>query len=578
MKNKVSLLTRIVISFLGLALILNNCEKSTVSEEEVVSDFPQTKDKKDFIITSTSFSAKDNILENLRNNYSVDNHIRSLSTDGNTQSKTTVSKSTVVIDTSIVKKITQGDYTSYTMLIESLDDDPNTFYNITIEEFGDSTGMFVTQYKNFSNRNNHSLASRTNSISSSISTKRIDDLIKPIGKEDFGNENGGSSGGTGGGSGSGSYPMDCDGIVIVTQVAIPYQCLCNPRHWPWENCDCHTQPGYTYEDSFECAPISNIDGTGDIGGGTSGGGASGTGGSSIEPNTSLTTPIGDDDCKALNLTLNESYSIKSPFKVDLSDFYPTGCNNIDTSSVALNEKFMCIYNKLTESSKFKTLFIDMFGESENINVKFEIVDNIGTKPIPDQPIANAGTSGKIKPDGTVIELNSTIKINKNKLNLSALGIAQAIIHEAVHTFLQVKHINCNVGTPANEIFDELNNMTFSELLNTYYQDSCGSESQHEFMFDNMVPVISDILEEVLDSFVPQRHKDAAESEVFINERDPSGEPVPWNWDNFLFHMGLAGLQGTDSFKLDYPEDSSQLTNHNHYVNTGFLSFSSNCKN
>ncbi len=82
----------------------------------------------------------------------------------------------------------------------------------------------------------------------------------------------------------------------------------------------------------------------------------------------------DDECDDISdEAFNASYSRRSPFNVDLSDFRES-CDNIDTSNVAENAKFMCIYNKLTASPSFKNLFIDTFGESQDFNVKFELVD------------------------------------------------------------------------------------------------------------------------------------------------------------------------------------------------------------
>ncbi|WP_203258598.1 glycoside hydrolase family 19 protein [Hyunsoonleella ulvae] len=331
MKVRVSLLTKIVISILGIVVFLTNCEKNSISVEEEILDTPVKIQGQPISIEIIDYSDEDEILSGLRNTYHLDKHI-GLRDSGNIQTKSTKSNSGITVYTDVVKKITKGNYSSYTMLIKSLDDDKSTFYNLTVEEYGDSTGMFVTQYKNFSTKTGKSsLTSKTSSLTG-ISTKRIDGLQEPVDKEDFGNENGGSSGGTGGGAGSGStYPTDCDGIVITTQIAVPYQCLCNPHHWPWEHCDCHTQPGYTYEDSYECAPISNIGGTGDTGVSTVGGTGDSENSSGNLPNTSLTTPVNPDGSG-----LADDCNTK---KEDLKKIFPNASDaDMKTLAYVLNEK------------------------------------------------------------------------------------------------------------------------------------------------------------------------------------------------------------------------------------------------
>ena len=105
------------------------------------------------------------------------------------------------------------------------------------------------------------------------------------------------------------------------------------------------------------------------------------------------------------------------------------------------EKLKCIYNKLTQSPKFKSLFVDTFEESENVNVKFEIDD------LPVQ------SNGQI-PDGlthanTLDVREQTIKLDRGKLlDNHPLQVAQTIIHEALHAFINVKQVECvETGQP-----------------------------------------------------------------------------------------------------------------------------------
>ncbi len=297
-KQKLINLFKIGVLIFGISFLLTNCDKNNVPEEDIAEP-----EKLDISITSTSFSKADQALNGLREKYGIDNHI-GLWSSGNTQGKTSTDKSGIVIYPDMVKKITRGDYTSYTMLIESLDDDPNTYYNLTVEEIGDSKGMFVTQYKNLSAKASAktSLASKTSSSHTSISTKRIDDLIEPINKEDFN----GSGGGSGGG-GSTTYPTDCDGWVTSTTVAIETPCGCGHSWQQLLNNTCKgCQTGYPTWPSletttvYECIP-SSIDDTSNTGPSSPNTGGVG----SLPPNEdedgnelgggSITTPVSPDD-------------------------------------------------------------------------------------------------------------------------------------------------------------------------------------------------------------------------------------------------------------------------------------------
>jgi len=95
---------------------------------------------------------------------------------------------------------------------------------------------------------------------------------------------------------------------------------------------------------------------------------------------------------------------------------------------------MCIYDKLTKSSKFKDLFIDTFGEDENLNVKFTVSDTLSvngrciTNELKVHPITKEIVSAKME-----------IVINKSLFtNSSSISVARTILHECIHAYLIVK--------------------------------------------------------------------------------------------------------------------------------------------
>ena len=394
---------------------------------------------------------------------------------------------------------------------------------------------------------------------------------------------------SGGGSGNSVYPTDCDGTVVPTTVAIPILCTCE-NHAPWQSCDCGNQPYWDYITTYECLgsdssnPPDNTDPT--TGNPDTSGPGGNTGGSD-ENNTnnpSLTSPVDEDEsCQAVVSNLNSNYSLNSPFNVDLEDFYPTNCNTVDTTNVETNEKFMCIYNKLIQSAKFKDLFLDIFGESEVFDVKFTIVDNIV-----DANGQCAFISGHInETTGQLVDLKLEISLDKGYINgSSAIAVAKTIMHESIHAYLTFKYYSCNQGATLG-IMDDVE---MTELLSEYYLECAPLQGQHEFMFNFLVPTMSEILSDLKDDLIPQNHQQSAENRQFVNEENPTTDDlgsyvrnVPWNWDVFFKYMSLVGLHESSAFNLElgsYEPVNEQTPKYMNYydygVEVGTNSFKKDC--
>jgi len=296
--NKLKNLLKIVTLSFGVSLFMINCEKNSLKDDDIIEDVIASQH--DISISSTSFLQPDELLTSLRNVYDIDSHI-GVKSSGNTQARLSGDKSGIVIYSDVVKKITLGDYTSYTMLIESIDDDLNTFYNITIEEENGDTSMFVTQYKSVSQaQSSKNTFGKLSAISElQVSTRTINYLEEPIGKEDFGNEGSSGDGGSGGG-GSSTYPSDCDGFVNTVVITTSTPCGCGHSWEQLLNGTCvgcsfgfPTWPSLETTTFYECIPSSVGDdppNNSNPGGGSSSGG----GDSGDTDDTSITTPISPD--------------------------------------------------------------------------------------------------------------------------------------------------------------------------------------------------------------------------------------------------------------------------------------------
>ncbi|MBO2544890.1 hypothetical protein J0871_10730 [Salegentibacter sp. BDJ18] len=169
-----------------------------------------------------------------------------------------------IIKTDNIKRIKQGEYISYTMVLEKRNPKNSTIYNLTIENKAGTPGMFITAYK----PTPEWLGDKTKTFDGEINTYRTDVITHiPENEEPPESGNGGSTGG-GGGQGDGTtYPYGCEGEVVSSRVAVPYSCGCG--HLPGQGCEgCNREspylPGYDYIDVYECYNSS----TGDNGGST----------------------------------------------------------------------------------------------------------------------------------------------------------------------------------------------------------------------------------------------------------------------------------------------------------------------
>ena len=236
------------------------------------------------------------------------------------------------------------------------------------------------------------------------------------------------------------------------------------------------------------------------------------------------------------LKLDFEKSLKSPANIDDS--------GIDKTT-AQGKKFDCIYSKLMESSKFKNLFLNTFGSNVRLNVKFEIADNL--------PSNLSGTC-HLMPSSGGSHFN-VIRISKNLLSENDQGdgfssnilIAKTILHECIHAYLNIKKINCNLGTT----IPELEGLDLQGLIGTFYQsfgchiDVNGSpQSQHDFIFNFMVPTFTGILGEIKNSLISAQHQVQCEG-TFYNPS--TNEPQIFNWPDFFKYTSMSGLHQCDSF-------------------------------
>jgi len=288
-------------------------------------------------------------------------------------------------------------------------------------------------------------------------------------------------------------------------------------------------------------------------------------------------PVGDigvlepviDICNFTDASFNGYYSSKSPFKIDLSAVRPD-CDNPSQDSDKV--RFMCIYDKLVQSPTFKNFFVEMFGDSQILNVEFQISNT----PLPNDAQANCQMF--ITNNNGVSTYRNVIKIYSEFLDeeTSNIEIARILIHECVHAYLNVKLKNCNNGPS----LEDINNLQLGELINIYYSNfTCApnGQSQHSFMINHMLPTMKNCLSEIRDLLVSAEDRLNSESKNYAQSGNGfTLGSTPFNWNDFYYYFSLAGLHNTEEFTNTIASNQVQHHLFNSYHNEGFLYMTKTC--
>ncbi len=231
------------------------------------------------------------------------------------------------------------------------------------------------------------------------------------------------------------------------------------------------------------------------------------------------------------LNLDFETSTKSPANIDLSRVKP---DNPSDPNYAAKLKFMCIYNKIIQSPKFKELFVDLFQNNIRPNVIFE-VDNLSGNQ-------NGGLVGECE-TSTQNMYNNLITIDTDLLlNGNNMLVANTIIHECIHAFLNIKVSDSNLGIS----IPNLNDMSFSECVNTFYNNFGNDQNQHEFIYNYLIPTMSEILSDIKDLLVDSQINTNIQFLSIANSQGYS----PWSWNDFYNNQALDGLQNCSFFQTE----------------------------
>ncbi len=251
--------------------------------------------------------------------------------------------------------------------------------------------------------------------------------------------------------------------------------------------------------------------------------------------------------------INYLYSENSPYDVDMSTVLDSINLPVPDSTKIANEKFLCVYDKLTTSNTFKNLFINTFRDSDKFNVTFKVTKNLkhngervnGLFSGLSNPLRNTAT-------GEIVSFETQIEIDQDLLtNNSNFNAAKTVLHESIHAYLALKLLECNPNFPYN-YYDGLE---LSEMVFLFYDNLCnGTISQHELMFDYMLPTFEEIFTQIgINNLASQD-----DLTNFMNDPD-------LNWEDFLFYFSMQGLHNTQVFLDEIQNDPNKLAKFSRYV-------------
>jgi hypothetical protein len=224
------------------------------------------------------------------------------------------------------------------------------------------------------------------------------------------------------------------------------------------------------------------------------------------------------------LDLDFELSINSPANIDIT--------YIEDASEDAKRILNCALDKLKKSNNFKNLYDSTFGGNDNrINLKIEI----GNLPSGVGGQTHAQYNGV---SGQVTNLVNTITISRDRiLNTSTIYLANLIVHEMIHAYLNIQR--ANLGT---DIYNLNNYDTLGDFLVSNQPISANNNNvdTHTFMFQNMIPVFVNIYNEILSELVNQNEINFSIGTELSNPT--TGEVYEaWSVQNFLYYLSTHGL-------------------------------------
>lgn len=538
-----------ILSLISFLLIIVSCEK------DLYEDVIYQEQLKNIKVKSISFDDLKNKFNGLNSKPDIEN-LTMQSSNHLLLSKGAFSPEVTIL-TDEIKEISNGNYTSFTMMLATPDTIANNLYNVTIEIINQNiTGVFITKYQ----ATDYWMDDKKQPFDGTIftyklagennSTEGINTKLTQAFHSNPDTNLGGSFNLSGGG-GSSTYPTDCNGVVETTIIIEPIICSAD-EHWPWTPGTCIAEIKArlitTYQ--YTCVPNNNTNNPGNNPGNNNGSISSGGGLGSISNPPSLTTitlvtppdclpSSGDMDMDCLISENEASYItfiasllpenrqvLKADFALKLNIFNFLVENSFSNEVLEFSLQFIeqarlnPTLNLDFEASTKSPYFIDFSSTSGNTTeeIKFRKIYNILTKsplfkklfvnlfgPTPlfkaKFKIANLPLTptGQLKGKCAFNSTNPT-GYNYNEITIDRNHLLNDSDAEIALTILHEAihaYLNVKLKNPTVGMsLENINNMDFQECINTYYNGFHTAQTQHSFFVEHMIPVMVNVLSEL----------------------------------------------------------------------------------
>lgn len=357
MKNRKNKFIKIGILLFGISLIIWNCDRNEyipIIQESVVSQ-KVTKTTFQEFLKNPKFKSF-----NEKHNLNIYLETRTLKKGDNIS---------FIINANTVKKVNYGNSVSYNFYIERDTKDKNIIENLVVIKTKDMITAFIAKYKykSVSAKSFSRIHQNLDQVEVNPIDNNNDYQLNEFLKNHYLDGSGGS--------------QNCR-VVFIEETR-----NCNGRDsHTWEeynqctcgelpSSSCSQKPSRTVYRQEICEPNDNINidntnsdpNSSDVGSGSSGSNSP----TEYDAVTVITTP------ETYLEYLNDELSHKSPFNVNMTQVVDSISLPPNDSTRIANEKFLCLYNKLTTSNTFKNLFVNVFGNTQNVlNIKFKITKNL----------------------------------------------------------------------------------------------------------------------------------------------------------------------------------------------------------
>ena len=253
----------------------------------------------------------------------------------------------------------------------------------------------------------------------------------------------------------------------------------------------------------------------------------------------------DTAVEAVINIFNQKFSQNSPFQVDISNLFQDGV--MDDAE----KRFLDIKEIVTQTTQYKNIIDNIFNDTSGFSVEYAVVDNLTNG-------AGKRLNGATSLNGTI----ATIEIDRNHINTATkIDIALTIMHEALHAYMYYIIANdVNVSVPNNVNLNDISECLDLYLAN-YVGMSGGQSAQHQFMAEELLPILQDVILEALPLLYDQGILNLIKQQGRVRIINENGElewksgPLPgniqnyyWNWSDSAYYFALGGLQDTDFFQ------------------------------